>query len=82
MWLEDGAQQSALPASAASVYLQKEKPEGVAEVPSHREVSEDKAAYARAFMAQYTSRTRYRGVALLQQQDDRRWLVQTPPASP
>lgn len=81
-WLEDGAPQEALPSIRGVCYLQKEKPEGVTEVPSHREVSEDKAAYARAFMAQYDEQDPYRGVALCQQQDERRWLVQTPPCFP
>ena len=81
-WLEDGAPQEALPGIRGICYLQKEKPEGVTEVPSHREVAEDKAAYARAFMTQYDEQDPYRGRTLCQQQDERRWLIQTPPAFP
>ena len=81
-WLEEGAPQEALPGIRGICYLQKEKPEGVTEVPSHREVAEDKAAYARAFMTQYDEQDPYRGKALCQQQDERRWLIQTPPALP
>ena len=81
-WLEDGALQEALPGIRGICYLQKEKPEGLQEVPSHREVTEDKAAYARAFMTQYDEQDPYRGKPLCQQQDERRWLIQTPPAFP
>ena len=81
-WLEDGAPPEALPGIRGICYLQKDKPEGVTEVPSHREVSADKAAYARAFMTQYDEQDPYRGKPLCQQQDERRWLVQTPPSFP
>ncbi len=81
-WLKDGAPPDALPSIRGICYLQKDKPEDIAEVPSHSEVVQDKEVYAQAFMAQYNEQDPYRGKALCQQQDTRRYLVQTPPCFP
>ena len=81
-WLRDGAPREALRGIRGVCYLQKEKPDGILEVPSHRKVSEDKAAYARAFKTQYDEQDPFRGKALCQQQDEKRYLVQTPPCLP
>ncbi len=81
-WLKDGAPREALRAMRGICYLQKEKPEGVEEIPSHREVASDKSAYARAFMRQYDEQDPYRGKPLCQEQDKGRFLVQTPPCFP
>jgi uncharacterized radical SAM protein YgiQ len=81
-FLRDGADKEKLPGIRGICYLQKDKPEGIEEVPSHKEVSSDKAAYASAFMIQYNEQDPYRGKALCQQQDTNRWLVQTTPAYP
>jgi len=81
-WLRDGAPREALRDIRGVCYLQKEKTDGILEVPSHREVSEDKAAYARAFKMQYDEQDPFRGKALCQQQDEKRYLVQTPPCLP
>jgi uncharacterized radical SAM protein YgiQ len=81
-WLRDGMPKEALPGIRGVCYLQKEKPEGILEIPSHREVALDKAAYARAFKMQYDEQDPLRGKALCQQQDEKRWLVQTPPCLP
>ncbi len=81
-WLKDGADKEKLPYIRGICYLQKDKPEGIEEVPSHREVASNKAAYASAFMIQYNEQDPYRGKPLCQQQDTNRWLVQTPPPFP
>lgn len=81
-WLKDGAPKEALSGLRGVCYLAKEPPEGVTEVPSHREAVADKAAYARAFMMQYDEQDPYRGKALCQQQDTGRYLVQNVPALP
>ncbi len=81
-WLKDGAPREALPGLRGVCYLAKEPPEGIQQVPSHREVVSDKEAYARAFMAQYDEQDPYRGISLCQQQDTGRYLVQNPPALP
>lgn len=81
-WLRDGADKEKLNSIRGICYLQKDKPEGIEEVPSHKDVTQDKAAYARAFMIQYNEQDPYRGKALCQQQDANRWLVQTPPSYP
>ncbi len=81
-WLRDGMKPSALPGIRGICFMQKEKPEGVAEVPGHRDVVSDKSAYARAFQMQYDEQDPIRGKALCQQQEAGRWLVQTPPCLP
>jgi len=81
-WLERGAPREALFDMRGICYLQKEKPEGVEEISSHREVASDKAAYARAFMRQYDEQDPYRGKPLCQQQDTGRYLIATPPGFP
>lgn len=81
-WLRDGAGKEKLLGLRGICFMQKDRPEGVEEVPSHKEVVKDKAAYARAFMVQYNEQDPYRGKALCQQQDERRWIVQTPPSYP
>ncbi len=81
-WLEDGAPREQLPSIRGICYMQREAPEGVEMVPSHREVLADKAQYARAFIAQYNEQDPFRGKPLCQQDSDRRFIVQTPPALP
>ncbi len=81
-WLKSGADRAALPQIRGICYLQKEKPEDVQEVPSHRAVVSDKAEYAKAFMMQYDEQDPCRGKPLCQQQDTDRYLVQTPPCYP
>ncbi len=81
-WLKNGAVKEELPSIRGICYLQKDKPEGVEEVPSHKEVYASKEAYAKAFMVQYNEQDPYRGKALCQQQDTNRWLIQNPPALP
>ena len=81
-WLKNGAQKDELKDIRGICYLQKDKPEDIEEVPSHKEVASDKVAYAKAFMVQYDEQDPYRGKALCQQQDLNRWLVQNPPAYP
>ncbi len=81
-WLKNGADQEALRNIRGICYLDKEKPEGIEELPSHRDVCRDKAAYARAFMAQYNEQDPFRGKPLFQEQDTKRFLVQTPPCFP
>ncbi len=46
------------------------------------EISKDKKAYCRAFMAQYREQDPIRGKRLVQEQDAGRYLVQNPPAMP
>lgn len=53
----------------------------VSVIPSFEEVSADKAAYARAFMAQYNEQDSISGRILVQPHGDR-YLVQNPPAWP
>jgi uncharacterized radical SAM protein YgiQ len=81
-WLRDGAPASALPGIRGLCYMQNEKPEGVLEVPGHREVEHDKTAYVRAFKMQYDEQDPFRGKALCQEQGAGRYLVQTPPRYP
>ncbi len=81
-WLKSGADREALRSIRGICYLDKDKPEGIEELPSHRDVCRDKAAYARAFMAQYNEQDPFRGKPLCQEQDTKRYLVQTPPSFP
>jgi len=81
-WLKNGAEHKALRSIRGICYLDREKPEGIEELPCHRDVSRDKAAYARAFMAQYNEQDPFRGRPLCQEQDTKRYLVQTPPSFP
>lgn len=81
-WLKNGADREALRNIRGICYLDREKPEGIEELPSHRDVCRDKAAYARAFMTQYNEQDPFRGKPLFQEQDTKRYLVQTPPSFP
>jgi len=81
-WLEDGMPAEQLPFLRGVCYMSKTPPPGMDMLPSHREVAQDKRAYAKACMQEYNQQDPFRGHALCQMQDDNRYLVQNPPPLP
>ncbi|MDD3213478.1 MAG: YgiQ family radical SAM protein [Eubacteriales bacterium] len=81
-WLKRGMPEAELPTLRGCCYMAKQPPEDAVLLPSHQEVASDKAAYARAFIAEYEEQDSVRGRKLCQQQDTLRFLVQNPPAPP
>jgi len=81
-WLRDGMPPEALSGIRGICYMAKTPPAGIAMLPSHAEVAQDKKAYCRAVMAEYAQADPIRGKALCQQQDTQRYVVQTPPSLP
>ncbi len=70
-----------LPGTAYIANGTKETPADGLEIPSYKEVSTDKKAYARAFKAFYRSANSINGRPLIQA-DKNRYLVQNPPSGP
>ncbi len=81
-WLEDGMPEDALPKLRGVCYLAKTPPEDAIQLPSHKEVSADKRAYAESVMLEYNEQDPVRGKRICQKQDDMRYLVQNPPQPP
>jgi uncharacterized radical SAM protein YgiQ len=81
-WLRRGMPPEELPTLRGCCYMAKEPPEGAIVLPSHDDVCADTAAYTRAYMLEYEEQDAVRGRTLCQRQDDRRCLVQNPPALP
>lgn len=81
-WVARGMPQHERPSLRGVCYMAKEPPKGAVLLPSHAEVSTDKKAYCRAFLAEYEEQDPVRGQTLCQQQDTQRYLVQNPPAMP
>ncbi len=81
-WLQDGMPMEALPAIRGICYMAKTPPAGIAMLPSHQEIVQDKKAYARSVMQEYNEADPIRGHALCQQQDTQRYVVQNPPSLP
>ncbi len=81
-WLGRGMPPEELPKLRGCCYMAKEPPQDAVLLPSHEEVSGNKTAYCRAFMAEYEEQDAVRGRTLCQKQDDLRYLVQNPPAPP
>ena len=81
-WLADGANPAALPRIRGICYMSKTPDPTCVQLPSHREVSEDKRRYAEAFRVQYDEQDPIRGKRLCQQQDTDRYLIQNQPPLP
>ncbi|MEG1775846.1 MAG: YgiQ family radical SAM protein [Clostridia bacterium] len=81
-WVRNGMPAHELPSLRGCCYMAKEPPKCALLLPSHAEVSTDRAAYARAFLQEYEEQDPVRGKTLCQQQDAVRYLVQNPPAMP
>lgn len=79
--LKNGTLNAALQTIDGACFVCNEKPEGYLEIPSYEEVSQDKQAYAKAFMMQYLEQDPIRGKKLLQAHAGR-WLCQNKPAMP
>ncbi len=77
-----GMPENELPALRGCCYMAKEPPQDAVLLPAHAQVATDKAAYARAFMAEYNQQDALRGKKLCQQQDTLRFIVQNEPALP
>ncbi len=81
-WLEDGMPPDELPNLRGVCYMQKTARPDCVQMPGHGEVAADKAAYCEAFMLAYREQDAIAGKPLCQQQDDKRYLIQNPPAPP
>ena len=81
-WVKRGQPAQELPSLLGVCYMAKEPPADAILLPSHADVVADKAAYARAFLAEYNEQDPVRGRRLCQQQDSQRYVVQNPPALP
>lgn len=81
-WLKDGMPPERLKDLRGVCYMAKEPPQNVLMLPSHKDVSSDRRAYAAACMTQYEEQDPFRGKTLCQMQDDKRYLVQNPPCLP
>lgn len=77
-----GMPENELPALRGCCYMAKEPPQDAVLLPTHAQVATDKAAYARAFIAEYNQQDALRGKKLCQQQDTLRFIVQNEPALP
>ncbi|MBR4081228.1 MAG: YgiQ family radical SAM protein, partial [Clostridia bacterium] len=81
-WLADGMNPAELPNLRGVCYMSKTADPHCVQLPSHREVSADRKAYATAFVTQYDEQDPIRGKRLCQQQDDDRYLIQNQPCLP
>ena len=81
-WLADGMKREALQAIRGICYMEKEAPGDAVLLPSYGEIVSDSRAYAKATMDEYREQDPFTGKKLCQKQDDKRFLVQNPPALP
>lgn len=81
-WVRRGQPAQELASLRGVCYMAKEPPSDAVLVPDHAQVASDKRAYARAFALEYEEQDPVRGRRLCQKQDDKRYLVQNPPAMP
>ena len=77
-----GMPEAELPTLRGCCYMAKEPPADAVLLPGHSEVSGNKQAYARAFLAEYDEQDAVRGQRLCQQQDTLRYVVQNEPCLP
>ena len=81
-WLAEGRNPAELHRIRGICYMSREPDSGCIQLPSHREVAQDKRAYAQAFLTQYEEQDAIRGKRLCQQQDTDRYLIQNEPSLP
>ena len=81
-WIASGMPQHELPTLRGTCYMQKTPPRKAILLPSHQEVASDKNAYSKAFLIEFEEQDPIRGKMLCQQQDDKRYLVQSLPDMP
>lgn len=81
-WLRRGMPPEELLTLRGCCYMAKEPPADAVLLPTHAQVTSDKTAYARAFMAEYEEQDAVRGKRLCQQQDTLRYVVQNIPDMP
>ena len=81
-WLADGADPATLSRIRGICYMSKHPDPSCVQLPSHREVCEDKRRYAEAFLIQYDEQDAFRGQRLCQEQDTDRYLIQNLPCLP
>lgn len=81
-WLADGMNPAELRRIRGICYMSKTADETCVQLPSHKEICQDKKQYAKAFLTQYEEQDPIRGKRMCQQQDDDRYLIQNEPFLP
>ena len=81
-WVARGMNPAELASIRGICYMSKTPDPRCIQLPSHKEVSTDREAYARAFLVQYEEQDAIRGKRMCQQQDTDRYLIQNEPSLP
>ena len=81
-WLAHGMNPAELADIRGICYMSREADNRCILLPSHKEVSQNREAYARAFLTQYEEQDAIRGRRMCQKQDTDRYLIQNQPSLP
>ncbi len=81
-WVAQGMNPAELSSIRGICYMSKTPDTRCIQLASHKEVSTNREAYARAFLVQYEEQDAIRGKRMCQQQDTDRYLIQNEPSLP